>query len=130
MCREGTNKELVFKNQRSAEPQNRKEGRQMKLIVETRDFKTVRRIYFKGKEGEEGGGFITLIIDAEKITTEQMAAELEHLATEIAEKVKKIVAAQEAPQQFIENSEDEALNLWLQYWKENQRAADDTVSES
>lgn len=102
----------------------------MKLVSETRDFKTMRRIYFKGKEGEEGGGTVTLIIDAERITTEQMAAEMEHLATETAEKVKKIVAAQEAPQQFLENEEDEALNLWIQYGKEHQRAADDTASES
>lgn len=76
----------------------------MNLVSETRDFKTMRRIYFKGREGEEGGGAVTLVIGAERITTEQMAAELEHLATETAEKVKKIVAAQEAPQQFIEGA--------------------------
>lgn len=74
----------------------------MKLVSETRDFKTVRRIYFTGKEGEEGGGEVTLIINAERITTEQMAVALEHLATITAEEVKNIVAAQEAPQQFIE----------------------------
>lgn len=102
----------------------------MKLVSETRDFKTMRRIYFTGKEGEEGGGAVTLTIEAERITTEQMAAALEHLATITAEKAKNIVAAQEAPQQFLENEEDEALNLWLQYGKEHQRAADDTASES
>ena len=113
----------------------------MKLVCEASAFKTARRIFFKGKHGEEGGGAVTLTIDAERITTERMTAELEHLATETAEKIKKIVAAQEAPQQFVEgsakeapkdpeNKEDEVINLWLQYGKEYQQAADDTVPES
>ena len=76
----------------------------MKLVSETRDFKTMRQIYFKGKEGEEGGGEVTLTIDAERITTEQMVAKLEHLATETAEKIKKIVAVLPVPQQFIERA--------------------------
>lgn len=73
----------------------------MKLVCEASAFKTTRKIIFHGKES---GGAVTLTIDVDDITTEQMTAELEHLATETAEKIKKIVAAQEAPQQFVEGA--------------------------
>lgn len=73
----------------------------MIITSERREFHTLRKVYFKGKEGEEGGGAVTLIVEAEGITTENMTAELEKLATEMMEKSKKIVAAQEAPQQIF-----------------------------
>lgn len=75
----------------------------MKLISESEEFHTVRRIYFKGKDGEEGGGAVTLTIRAERITTEDLVKQLEGLATDVASCIKKIVAAQEAPQQFFED---------------------------
>ena len=73
----------------------------MKIVGENQEFHTLRRAHFKGKDGEEGGGTLTLSIRAEGITTENMTAELEKLATEMLEKAKKIVAAQEAPQQIF-----------------------------
>lgn len=75
----------------------------MKLMSESEEFQTLRRIYFKGKEGEEGGGAATLTIRVEGITTEDMVKQLEGLASDVASCIKKIVAAQEAPQQFFED---------------------------
>ena len=44
---------------------------------------------------------------------ENMAIQLEYLATEAMKKVKEIVAAQEAPQQGFKKIEDIALDKWL-----------------
>lgn len=61
----------------------------------------MHRIHFTGRKGEEGGGTVTLCIRAEGITTEEMDSSLETLAAETMEKVKKVVAEQEAPQQIF-----------------------------
>lgn len=71
----------------------------MKVFGENRRFDTERRFLFRGKEGEEGYGVLKVRIETEEIATDEMTAKLEKLATETMEKAKKIVAAQEAPQQ-------------------------------
>lgn len=74
----------------------------MKLISETSDFKTKRELRFKGQEGYESQGGLTVTIEVTGITTEQMTEELEHLMSETFEKAKGIIAAHEAPQQYLQ----------------------------
>lgn len=102
----------------------------MKLISESSDFDTVRSIYFKGKDSDVCGGSVTLTISAKGITTEEMVKQLEGLATDAASCIKKIVAAQEAPQQFFNSDTDFLVDKWLTLQKDYQQAAGGTASKS
>lgn len=102
----------------------------MKLISESSDFDTVRNINFKGKDGDVCGGSVTLKISARGITTEDMVKQLEGLATDVAICIKKIIAAQEAPQQFFKTNEGSLVDEWLSLQKGYQQVVGDTASKS
>ncbi len=93
------------------EQKQKEGGKRVKIISESEVFKTQRKIFYEGKDG--GIGELTLEINASCAVMENMAIQLEYLATEAMKKVKEIVAAQEAPQQGFKKIEDIALDKWL-----------------
>ena len=71
----------------------------MKIASRGRDFETERHLHFQGKEGEGSIGTLKIKISVDSVSTDEMNAELEKLASEMEERAWKIIAAQEAPRQ-------------------------------
>lgn len=100
----------------------------MKIISESGTYSTTRRVFYNGKD-EQSIGNIVISITAEHITTEEMVNELEKMAYEMADKAKKIVAAQIAPQQIHGSADAAMTDGWLRSFEEHHKAADDNPSE-
>ena len=100
----------------------------MKVISESGTYSTTRRVFYNGKDDRDIGN-ITINITAEHITTEEMVNELEKMASEMIDKAKKIVAAQNAPQQIHGSVDDAMADGWLRSFEEHHKAADDNPSE-
>lgn len=72
-----------------------------KIRANEQSFSTKREMFFTGHEGEEGGCRLQITIEARGITTPEMTAQLEALATRTQRRAQKIIERQEAPQQIF-----------------------------
>ena len=73
----------------------------MKIRATEQSYSTKREMFFTGREMEEGGCRIQISIEVRGITTPDMTAQLETLATRMQERAQKIIEREKAPQQIF-----------------------------
>ena len=74
----------------------------MKIRANELSFSTKREMLFAGHEGEEGGCRLQITIEARGVTTPEMTAQLEALATRTQRRAHRIIERQKAPQQIFD----------------------------
>lgn len=74
----------------------------MKIRANEQSFSTKREMFFTGHAGEEGGCRISINIEVKGVTTPEMTAQLEALATRTQRRAQRIIERQEAPKQIFD----------------------------